>query len=167
MFDSYATGVSADGSVIVGVALNPGVTAFRWTASTGMIDLGNPPGGYLSEAFAITPDGRTVVGNAGVDGSFVPMIWDEAHGMRNLIEVFVELGLGPSIAGWDLEEARAVSADGLTVVGYGFNPAGEREGWIADLRPASVVEVPTASTAALSILASLIVGAALLTMRLR
>ena len=53
------------------------------------------------------------------------------HGMRNLIDVLVELGLGSEMAGWDLEQATAVSADGLNVVGWGYNPAGDEEAWVA------------------------------------
>ncbi len=41
-----------------------------------------------------------------------------AHGVANL-------------AGWTLVDALAVSADGRTIVGYGANPLGNLEAWIA------------------------------------
>jgi len=79
-FDSFATGVSFDGSVIVGSALNPGPTSFRWTAESGMVDLGRPLGGNASAAWGVSADGSVVVGDAGVGGERVPAIWDEVHG---------------------------------------------------------------------------------------
>ena len=40
-------------------------------------------------------------------------------------------GYGLDLSGWMLQGARDVSADGAVIVGYGINPAGEREGWVA------------------------------------
>ncbi len=51
---SFASDVSADGTVVVGianVAFIPGLTdleAFRWTRSAGMIGLGDLPGGEFN-----------------------------------------------------------------------------------------------------------------------
>jgi probable HAF family extracellular repeat protein len=43
---SFALGVSADGSVVVGAGNSAaGNEAFRWTAATGMAGLGDLPGG--------------------------------------------------------------------------------------------------------------------------
>jgi probable HAF family extracellular repeat protein len=64
-YSSYAYGVSADGSVVVGESDG---RAFRWTASGGMEDLNTTyanlltPGSYLERATAISPDGRYIVG---------------------------------------------------------------------------------------------------------
>jgi probable HAF family extracellular repeat protein len=62
---TVAYDVSADGSVVVGVT-NASI-AFRWTASRGMEDLNRIYGGggrwYLSVAYAISPDGRYIVGS--------------------------------------------------------------------------------------------------------
>lgn len=166
-FDSWATGVSADGPVIVGLAVNPGPTSFRWTSGTGMVDLGRPVGASGSEAWGVSADGSVVVGDAALAGDVVPTIWDEAHGMRNLVDVLVELGLGPAMAGWDLEQATAVSADGLTVVGWGYSPRGGEEAWVAYLGPPSVAEIPAASRAGLVLLGLLLAAAALAILRLR
>ncbi len=166
-FDSLATGVSTDGSVIVGLATNPGVTAFRWTAASGMVDLGRPPGGNYSQAWGVSADGSVIVGDAGVAGERVPTIWDESNGMRNLIDVLVELGLGSEIEGWDLEQATAISADGLTVVGWGYVPDGGQEAWVAYLGQPSLVEIPTASNAALALFGTLLAAAAFVTLRSR
>jgi probable HAF family extracellular repeat protein len=67
---SEALGVSADGSVVVGEATNaPGQhRAFRWTAAGGMEDLNTTyanlltNGSALWAAYAISPDGRYIVG---------------------------------------------------------------------------------------------------------
>jgi probable HAF family extracellular repeat protein len=67
---SSALGVSANGAVVVGWAYNaPGqVRAFRWTVGGGMEDLNTTyaslltNGSWLALAFAISPDGRYIVG---------------------------------------------------------------------------------------------------------
>jgi probable HAF family extracellular repeat protein len=63
---SSATGVSANGKVVIGV-LSDSVGqdhAFRWTSSEGMTDLGVLPGGTWSRAFAASQNGAVVVGEA-------------------------------------------------------------------------------------------------------
>jgi hypothetical protein len=87
--------------------------------------------------------------------------------MRNLVDVLAESGLTPESEGWDLEHAEAVSSDGMIITGWGFNPEGFREAWIVDLGEPSVVKVPTASGAALSVFAALLLAAAFITLRLR
>jgi probable HAF family extracellular repeat protein len=67
---SWAFGVSADGSVVVGSAQNAAGNwrAFRWTAAGGMEDLNITyahlltNGSVLEVASAISPDGRYIVG---------------------------------------------------------------------------------------------------------
>lgn len=69
LYHSYAYGVSADGSVVVGASdSDNGTRAFRWTASGGMEDLNITYAGVLTDgsllvsAFAISPDGRYIAG---------------------------------------------------------------------------------------------------------
>jgi probable HAF family extracellular repeat protein len=67
---SEARGVSADGAVVVGRATNAAGQwrAFRWTESGGMEDLNTTyaslltNGSVLRSAYAISPDGRYIVG---------------------------------------------------------------------------------------------------------
>lgn len=134
-FAGSARSISADGSTIVGVShptddINE---AFLWTIETGRIDLGFLPGPSArlsSNAADVSGDGAIVVGSSET-GNFDPeaIIWDESNGMRSL-EVVLE-GLGVDLGGWDLDFATAISADGKTIVGYGRNPSGGIEAWIA------------------------------------
>ena len=68
-------------------------------------------------------------------------IWDQANGMRELDEVLTALGL--DLTDWTLAEARGISSDGLTIVGFGINPDGDTEAWMATIP--MVVPVPTLS----------------------
>jgi hypothetical protein len=63
--------------------------------------------------------------------------------MRSLQTVLT--GLGLDLTGWTLVAAQAVSADGLTIVGYGTSPSGSSEAWVADLHTAAS-GVPEPST---------------------
>jgi probable HAF family extracellular repeat protein len=135
--NSFAWGVSADGSVVVGTGNSEsGLEAFRWTRDSGMVGLGVLSGFDFSVADDLSADGSVVVGYVGVGaethaGAF---IWDGTRGMRNLRdELIVDLGLGANLAGWTLKHASAISADGRVIVGYGTNPAGDTEAWIAGL----------------------------------
>jgi hypothetical protein len=47
-----------------------------------------------------------------------------------------DFGLAASLTGWSLDYASAISANGQVVIGYGTNPSGDREAWIARLDPA-------------------------------
>jgi probable HAF family extracellular repeat protein len=114
--ESGALGVSADGSVVVGVAENAAGRrrAFRWTAAGGMQDLGTL-GGSGSAAMAFPPMApwwsarlETPQGSAclSLDGG----AWDA----------------GPRHAGRRWSWANGVSADGSVVVGGAENAAGQR-----------------------------------------
>jgi MYXO-CTERM domain-containing protein len=107
-FDSLAKDVSADGSVVVGVSNSE---AFRWTASSGMVDLGVLGGSYNSHAFGVSDDGSTVVGFATSPIGFEAFRWTAASGM-------VGLGNFPGISGSG-SSARAANSDGSVVVGTG------------------------------------------------
>lgn len=169
--NSVGMDVSADGSIIAGYSrLNSGpqrTKAFRWTDTTGMMDLGSLPGTDYTYASGISADGSVVVGRARSASGSVALIWDEAHGMRSLRDTMLEAGLAQAIEGWVFESTDAIAADNLTVVGSGLNPAGQREAFIANLGPPTIVQIPTASHTALAILAALLTVAALLRLRMR
>ncbi len=136
-FNSDANGVSSDGSVVVGRSESAsGIVAFRWTQTGGMTGLGDlAGGGYFSEAFAVSSNGNVIVGwSTPVSGTddLEAFIWDALNGMRNLKTV-LENDLGLDLTGWTLIKANSISNDGLKIAGWGTNPSGQTEAWLADL----------------------------------
>jgi probable HAF family extracellular repeat protein len=114
---SWASGVSADGAVVVGEAANAAWQnrAFRWTAAGGMQDLGTLPGGGYSSASGVSADGAVVVGEAdNAAGYWHAFRWTASGGMQDL-----------GALGGGLSEAYGVSADGSVVVGWANNAAGQ------------------------------------------
>jgi probable HAF family extracellular repeat protein len=137
--EAFASDASTDGSVIVGnspSALVPySYESFRWTESGGMQGLGIlQPDHNLSTVTGVSGDGEIVVGVSGpytgIDRK--PYIWDETHGMRDL-NVVLETDYGLDLTGWTLVEVLDISEDGNTFVGYGTNPLGITEGWVATI----------------------------------
>ena len=101
-----------------------------------MVGLGILPGFISSRAGDVSADGSVVVGWGNSATDTEAFLWDTTHGIRSLRDVLInDFGLSTSLAGWKLEYARGISDDGRVVVGYGFNPNGEREAWIARLDP--------------------------------
>ena len=153
-FGSSATGASDDGAVVVGFSnVLGGRVPFRWTNSTGMVSLGSLPGGSTnSRAWGVSGDGNIIVGEFVASGDAQPFIWDATNGARDLQAVLMnDYGLGATLTGWDLERARAISSDGLTIVGEGFNPSGDLEAFRVGLGPVSPSNnPPTAHIAPIS-----------------
>lgn len=133
-FSSIANVVSADGSVVGGGSNSAnGWEAFRWTQATGMAGLGDLPGGIFSSyATGISADGSVLVGYSESANGQESFIWNSTQGMRSLQAVLTN-DYGLDLTGWFLQQANAISADGLTVVGFGTNPDGLTEAWIARL----------------------------------
>ncbi len=138
--ESFAFDVSADGSTVVGVgSTQSNRLAFVWDETRGMRSLGDLPGGLVqSRAQGVSADGSVIVGMSYSATGNEAFIWDEAQGMRELDVLLVALGV--DLTGWTLVEAMAISDDGLTISGYGTNPAGREEAWIAVIpEPTTVV----------------------------
>jgi uncharacterized membrane protein len=112
---SEASGVSADGSVVGGLGSASGglsFEGFHWTAATGMIGLGDlPGGGFESWVLDVSADGNYLVGSSATALGLEAFRWSSGSGM-------VRLDSGPQ----SLSSAHATSADGSTVVGYVFPP---------------------------------------------
>jgi probable HAF family extracellular repeat protein len=139
-FYSWAHGVSADGSVVVGFSRVEPVpssvqeNAFRWTAATGMVSLGDIPGGAgTSQAYDVSADGSVVVGRASRDSRFYATRWNAVSGMQPIEELLTAAGI--NVNGWQLEHAEGISADGNVIVGIGTNPSGVREAWLVSGLP--------------------------------
>lgn len=136
-FFSVAHDVSADGSTIVGEGSGAnGPEAFRWTAAAGLQGLGFlGKRGFNSRALGVSSDGTVVVG-ASVGDSVEAFVWDSSNGMRSLKDLLLSDGI--DLTDWRLAEAHGVSQDGKTIVGFGTNPAGNIEAFLATL----TVQVP-------------------------
>lgn len=109
--------LSADGSVAVGDSIIPtSREAWRWTASEGMVGLGDLPGGdFHSNAKAISADGTTVVGwSRAAEGDY-SFRWTAGEGM---------VGLGDLPGGEVNGYATDVSGDGSVVVGASESATG-------------------------------------------
>lgn len=149
-FHSEATGVSADGSVIVGTGMSSsGLEVFRWTEAGGMVGLGDLPGGtFYSIATGVSADGSVITGYSNSSSGTEAFLWDSENGMQSLRDILSANGI--DMTDWSLNEAAAISADGLTITGFGINPDGNREAWVA-----TVPEPATMSLLALGFVAML------------
>ena len=137
---SGAHGVSNGGTFVVGASDSTNTTpgngeAYRWSAAGGMVGLGDLPGGtFNSFANGVSADGRVVVGGSDTSSGTQAMFWTSQCGMRNLKEYLLALGV-TGVSGWTLQDAHGVSSDGGVIVGYGINPSGNTEPWIARFPP--------------------------------
>ena len=106
--NSIASGVSADGSIVVGTSSSAfSNQAFRWTAGSGMVGLGYLPGYTNSIATGVSADGSVIVGTCFSVSSNEAFRWTAASGM---------VGLG-YLPGLQSSSANAANADGSVVVG--------------------------------------------------
>ena len=107
--ERYIYDISLDGSSAVGFVDDGVLEAFHWTEGTGMVGLGDLPGGDVySVATNVSADGSVVVGWAGdLDGE--AFRWTEETGMVGLGYVDIENGY------WS--NALSVSGDGSVIVG--------------------------------------------------
>jgi probable HAF family extracellular repeat protein len=79
--------MSTNRSIVVGTSLQPDSKnrAFRWSATAGIVDLGVLPGGDMSGAYGVSPDGDFVVGNSGLNTGVLQLfLWSAATGMVGL-----------------------------------------------------------------------------------
>jgi len=149
LLPAVATGLSDDGSVIVGRARYDGTDreqAFLYTDEAGFEFL--PFADYYdcSGANSVSGDGSIIVGYMGygtAESEETPgnehadtstscptkaAIWFGQVGPFDL-NTFTAFYSSNSMS-WDLREAKAISSDGETVVGWGFNPDGFQEAWV-------------------------------------
>ena len=126
--------------------------AFWYSDADGFELLGffDPVAQDISGANGISGDGYVIVGYSG-EGEYLPddavennssvtagppqdaVAWyaDERLGFLRLSDLIATYD--PNVLDWDLREAKAVSADGSTIVGWGFNPDGFQEAWVWSL----------------------------------
>jgi probable HAF family extracellular repeat protein len=146
--ETGASGISADGQVIVGQNHfdDNSRRATLWHRGT-VVSLGTLPGDFTSVALKTSRTGSVVVGSSSPNclacGAASAIIWYEGRGIFDLRDLLVKGGLSKQLEGWTLTEANAVSDDGHVVSGIGINPGGQEEGYIATLCPIS--SIPTLS----------------------
>lgn len=139
---AWPTGISADGSVVVGggsISLDGSIPDTRFTArhpacrwENGELSVLNTPEGMQSVAYDVSADGSVVVGAMYYVGFFYSysraVRWTQA-GIEDLNQTYADLLRDGSI----LESAHAVSPDGRYIVGTGFNAAtGRQEAFLLD-----------------------------------
>ncbi len=127
---SQAFGVSADGTVVVGVSDSAnGLEAFRWTQAGGMVGLGDLAGGsFISVANGVSADGTVVVGFSRNSTNEEAFRWvANSNGTGGVMSGLGRLGVvGNSYA-------NGVSADGNVVVGHSYNGnSDEAFRWVAN-----------------------------------
>jgi probable HAF family extracellular repeat protein len=130
---SKALAVSADGRVVVGYSTtDAGREAFRWRLAEGMVGLGDLNGGTLhSIAESVSADGSIIVGTGTTASGEEACIW--TNGTVIKLKTLLMDKHGMDISQWALTTAKLVSADGKTFVGYGVNPDGQTEAWVAHI----------------------------------
>ena len=117
------SGLSSDGSWATGIDTENG-QAFRWSAGTGVELLGNIPGFPGATGMAISDDGATVVGFAGIAFSgLTAIIWTESGGMQTFSAFASGLGINLP-AGEDFQVMHDLTANGRKIVGYHSVDAG-------------------------------------------
>lgn len=144
-----ATALSADGSTVVG---NFDYSrAFAWTEGGGLRLLDMLPDSTEwaeHHAHAVSADGRWAVGHGGESYAEIAALWDTTTG--EVWDLNVLFGSASGFEGWILQFANGISADGLTLAGWGLNPDGIGEAWIGTLsaHPAAVPEPATCAALA-------------------
>lgn len=134
---SFATSTNSDGSVVVGTSYLSRPSgfnydeiaaerAFRWTAATGMVDLGNlggrnPLGGPVANATSVSGNGQIVVGSSLINANQKHAFrWTAASGIRDLNLLLVAAGV--NMRGIEIVDAADISRDGRFILGRGVIP---------------------------------------------
>lgn len=111
-----ATGISDDGSVIVGNAISVESTyrtrAFRWTADTGFVFYSDFP--VSSEIIGLSDDAETMIGSTPLTGNAAAVL--NMDGTGTLINDYADEN-DVDRDGWTLLNMEALSGDGRTIIG--------------------------------------------------
>ena len=125
-------------------------SAFRWTQATGMVPLGvHPRDEVTAKSQRCQNDGSIVVGRNSTGLKIEAYVWDvtlwDARPQGCCFRVQIS-----DLTGWSLSEATGVSSDGTIIVGWGRNPNGDSEAWLADMTgipgfPGTIIPEPGTS----------------------
>jgi probable HAF family extracellular repeat protein len=138
---SEAYGVSDNGLVVVGRAINTGGQwrAFLWDVIDEMHNLSTLPGyDRESVAYGVSGDGTMVVGASyNSRGESHAFLWDTKRGMQDLNVLYDYLRKDSSI----LLEARTITPNGRYIVGVGYRVSRQRyEAYLLDTQGTSSVD---------------------------
>ena len=131
------TGVSDDGSVLVGCIDDPitgDEVAGRWTAATGWQSLGFLPNALScpsrSNAYDVSGDGETVVGLSWDGCNGRAFLWTQATGMQEL-----------QVLANQRNRATTISGDGTTIAGFGQGNVSRTPAYWADDLTGSIIDI--------------------------
>lgn len=143
MAHSSGLEISGNGSTVVGYSYNN--FAFQQPAiwRNGIAELIPMLSGVTSALVtSVSFDGSLVFGSEYFGGNYDggnAFVWDEINGTR-LLKDFLEDDYGLNLTGWDLRSVSATDASGNIITGYGINPQGQGELWIATIpEPATLL----------------------------
>jgi uncharacterized membrane protein len=126
--NTYVTGMSADGTVLVGVygSLGP---AWRWAQTSGVVNIGS-----ISQTVAISADGKTIVGTANDDrGVAYASIWQSGTKWSTLPPL-----LNGRIVDGKTTVGYGVSGDGSVIVGLAYSNPDGVQGFRYDVKSGTV-----------------------------
>jgi uncharacterized membrane protein len=127
--------LSANGTVVAAVA---GLNLFTWSGGS-WTQRTTTNGDDFVEPAAINADGSVIVGRLGSASGSTPeaaVRWTAQKGTEKIADLLSDAGV--STNGWILRQATGISADGTVIVGFGRNPLGATEAWIARIPVPSV-----------------------------
>lgn len=132
---SKAWGTSFDGSFVVGTSSGGATRGVYWDEGQ-VHDLGQPPVGYdVFVPNAVSDDGRVIVGQL---AGWQAGIWTSSRGIETLGSYLTAMGVDTT--GWYFANCPAVSADGRTLGGSGWEPSGQPVGFVVTVpAPASCI----------------------------
>jgi probable HAF family extracellular repeat protein len=139
---SFPNAISPDGTVVVGSAnSSAGEVVFRWTESTGLVNLGSLLG-RTTHPLGVSQNGAIIVGGGGSDATHGDaFIWDADHGMR-ILQSVLTTDYNLDLTGWHLQSAFGITPDGSIIVGWGTNPSGQQEAFRVVLSNVSANTTP-------------------------
>lgn len=133
---AIANAISPDGSTIVGYRnLGQGNgQAVRWRDNQVFELPGLSGDGLVSQAFGVSADGSVIVGRGqSQEFGFEAVIWLENNDFEGISLNHLLEDNGILLDGFSLSMALAVSDDGSTIVGSGFNKDGYREAFLVTI----------------------------------
>ena len=133
-------GVSYDGAIVVascrdGHGPDPLPQQMSFRVESGHVMRLETLSGAIRGAIArsVSGDGAIVVGDALHDNSFEPAVWFGVGCEPTSLHGFLESKCGLDLGSWLLTSTGGISADGTTIHGFGQNPQGISESWLARL----------------------------------